>query len=71
MLQQGTVAVCKDAGQIHLHPFHAVMIQDLSRSLDFLIMFLPVVDGQRNHVFLPELFNGKPQTGRAVHAAAE
>lgn len=50
--------------------FNAVVFENRLRSLDLFNVLLTVVNGQRAHILLAVLLDGKRKTGRAVYAAA-
>ena len=68
--KQRAVAVREHRRQVEGRTFNAVVFENRLRSLDLFNVLLTVVNGQRAHILLAVLLDGKRKTGRAVYAAA-
>ena len=68
--KQRAVAVREHRRQVERCALDAVVFENRLCSLDLLNVLLTVVNGQRTHILLAVLLDGKRKTGRAVHAAA-
>ena len=67
--KQRTVAIREHRGKVEGSALHAVVFEDLFRSLDLPDMFLTIINGQRADVFSAVFLDGECKTGRAVYAA--
>ena len=70
MVQQGTVGILEDPGQVQFVMRQAVVVRHLPGAFQFLPVFLAVKNGYGGYVFFAEFFHCHRDAGGGIHPAA-